>query len=115
MSAHPDDIREAKELLQAEGYVVLRAKSYYQAQERQRVAEALRAMAEEMRASQDRWMREDVFPEKRRLHERLTFVYGVARAHGATIEELGRVNPEQYRALYEAHKADVSVAEEVGP
>lgn len=77
-----------REQLEAAGYVVLKAKSYRQAQERQRIAEAMKDYAEERRADQDRWMREDVFPEERRLRERLTFVYGVARAKGATVEEL---------------------------
>jgi hypothetical protein len=73
--------------LEAEGYVVLRAKSYRQAQERQRVAEALRQSAEEQVESTHRWA-EVAFAEQRRLADRLTFVYGVARSLGATDEDL---------------------------
>ena len=73
--------------LEAEGYVVLRAKSYRQAQERQRVAEALRRAAEERVEGTREWAMQ-AFAEQRRLSDRLTFVYGVARAHGATVDEL---------------------------
>lgn len=73
--------------LEAEGFVVLRAKSYRQAQERQRVAEALRRAAEDRVESVHDWAMQ-AFAEQRRLSDRLTFVYGVARAHGATEEEL---------------------------
>lgn len=73
--------------LEADGFVVLRAKSYRQAQERQRVSEALRRSAWEQVESTRRWA-ETAFAEQRRLSDRLTFVYGVARAHGATVDEL---------------------------
>lgn len=73
--------------LETEGFVVLRAKSHQQARERLRVAEALKAAAEEHNESTRSWA-ESVFAEQRRLADRLTFVYGVARAHGATVEEL---------------------------
>lgn len=80
-------IERAKLTLQAAGYVVLRSKSYRQAQERQRIAEALKQCAEEDRESTRRWA-EGAFDEQRRLSDRLTFVYGVARAHGATEKDL---------------------------
>lgn len=35
----------------------------------------------------------NAFTEERRLRERLTFVYGVARAHGATVQELSGDDP----------------------
>lgn len=73
--------------LEAEGYVVLRAKSYRQAQERQRVSDALRRAAEEQVESTRRWA-ETAFAEQRRLSDRLTFVYGVARSLGASVEDL---------------------------
>lgn len=91
MTAAPhlsEDITHAKALLEGNGFVVLRERSYRQAQERQRVAEALARDADEQRARTHQWVREDLGPEARRLRERLTFVYGVARAHGATVEEL---------------------------
>ncbi len=77
----------AKAALEAAGYVVLRAKSYRQAQERQRVAECYREAAEQAAESARAWAREHL-AEERRLADRLTFVYGVARAKGATAEEL---------------------------
>lgn len=73
--------------LEGEGYVVLKAGSYRRAQERQRVAEALKAAAEE-RAADNRAWAERAHDEQRRLADRLTFVYGVALARGASLEEL---------------------------
>ena len=73
--------------LEAEGYVVVKAKPYRAAQERRRVAEALKASAEDRVRSIDAWA-QGVCVEERRARERLTFVYGVARAHGASVEEL---------------------------
>lgn len=80
-------LEDARALLEANGFVVLREKSYRQAQERQRVAEAYRA-AEEQAAEHARAWARDCLTEERRLRDRLTFVYGVAQAHGATVEEL---------------------------
>ena len=73
--------------LEAEGYVVVKAKSYRAAQERQRIAEARMRDALDRVESIDAWA-QSVCVEERRVRERLTFVYGVARAHGATVEEL---------------------------
>lgn len=85
-----DAITEARDLLECNGYVVLKAKSYHQAQERQRVAEALRQYAEELRAGTQRWVETEWVPRERHLSDRLTFVYGVARAHGITVAELSQ-------------------------
>lgn len=82
-----DRIAAARALLEANGYVVLREKSYRQAQERQRVAEALMVAAEDAAEGARVWAR-DCLAEERRLRERNTHVYGVARAHGATLVEL---------------------------
>lgn len=73
--------------LLADGWVILRAESVRRAQERQRIAEARLDCAERDRANAYVWAR-DCCAEERRLRERLTFVYGVARAHGATVDEL---------------------------
>jgi len=78
---------EALKLVREAGYVTLREKSYRQAQERQRVAEALRRYADEDAERTRAWAREHC-AEERRLADRLTFVYGVAVRHGATHEEL---------------------------
>jgi len=83
----PIDLEAALKSVKSAGYVVLKEKSYRQAQERQRVAEALRK-AEERAAEDARHWAINCLDEQRRLADRLTFVYGVARAHGATVEEL---------------------------
>lgn len=78
---------EAKATLEAAGYVVLKRESYRRAQERQRVAQAL--LESEKRNTEG--VRDWAFralDEQIRLSDRLTFVYGVARAHGATVDEL---------------------------
>ena len=68
-------------------WVVLKAKSYRQAQERQRVAEALRA-AEERNSEHTRAWAMRAFEEERRLRDRCTYLYGLAARYGATDEEL---------------------------
>lgn len=74
--------------VRAAGYVVIKQESYRRAQERQRIAEALLAHAEDDKEGAYVWAR-NCCDEERRIRDRLTFVYGVARAHGATVEELG--------------------------
>jgi hypothetical protein len=99
-----DDIQEeieatiaARHLLEAAGFVVLKEKSYRQAQERQRRAECYRDAEIRAAESAREWAR-DCLKEERRLAERCTFLYGVARSHGATEDELrgpgGRVLEE---------------------
>lgn len=88
------------------GYVALKEKSYRQAQERQRVAEALRRAAEEEMERKQRWV-ESEHAEHRRILDRLTFVYGVARAHGATEQELaGETGIRREPLLHEAPGGD---------
>ena len=86
MSDQPslDDI---KIRLEDNGYVVLKAASYRRAQERQRIAQVRMEDAFKRCEDIDRWAQEG-YAELQRLRDRLTFVYGVARAHGATVEEL---------------------------
>lgn len=77
----------AKAILKQAGYVVLREKSYRQAQERQRVAECYRDS--EIRAAESaRAWAVDCLTEERRLRDRCTFLYGAAMARGASVEEL---------------------------
>jgi len=83
----PDEIVAALKVVREAGYVALKEKSYRQAQERQRVAEALRVASEEDAEGARAWAR-DCLAEERRLRDRLVFVYGVATRHGATAEEL---------------------------
>ena len=80
-------IEDAKAVMEQSGYVVLKRESYRRAQERQRVAEAL--LGSEKRHNEDtRAWAFRALDEQVRLSDRLTFVYGVARAYGATVEEL---------------------------
>ena len=90
MSAEAVD--RAKATLEALGYVVIKAKSYRAAQERQRISECMRVMAKEDAEHARAWAI-NCLDEERRLCDRLTFVYGVARANGATIEELSGSQP----------------------
>lgn len=80
-------INEAKAILTQSGYVVLKQKSYQRAQERQRIAECYRRSAEEEVASVRTWAQE-AYQQTRDLMARCTFLYGAARAHGATMDEL---------------------------
>jgi hypothetical protein len=78
--------------LLADGWVILRAESVRRAQERQRIAEARLDCAERDRENAYVWARA-CRDEERHLRERLNHVYGVARAHGVTIDELKTPSP----------------------
>jgi hypothetical protein len=80
-------VDEAKQLLAEAGYVVLREKSYRAAQERQRIAQCMEEMERDRREGVEKWAR-DCCQEERRIRDRLTFVYGVARAFGASVADL---------------------------
>lgn len=80
-------IAVAKRILTDAGFVVLREKSYRQAQERQRIAQVRAECADSRCVHAEMWA-ENCLTEERRLADRLTFVYGVAQAHGATTGEL---------------------------
>jgi len=82
-----DDIEDVKSWLNVMGFTVIKTKSYRAAQERQRIAECMTEMAKESAASNRAWAI-NCLDEERRLRDRLNFAYGVARANGATIEEL---------------------------
>lgn len=84
---------QAKKLLEASGYVVLRAKSYRQAEERRRIAQMSVYWAERDSEHARTWAR-DCLAEERRLADRCTYLYGLAARHGASDEELlGNPNP----------------------
>lgn len=87
-------VDDAKAFLKEAGYVVLKEKSYRQAQERQRVAECYKESEIRAAESARAWAR-DCLAEERRLRDRCTFLYGAARAAGCTVEELrGSLEPE---------------------
>ena len=73
--------------LEAEGYTVLRTKSYRQAQERQRVAEAL-LRSEQEHAEHTRSWALKAFDDQRRAWDRCTYLYGLAASLGATEQQL---------------------------
>lgn len=81
-------VEQAKLILEANGYVVLKQKSYENAQRRQWVDRALRASAEEDRDRQREWMERDVFPWKRHLMNRVTHLGNLAVRLGATTEDM---------------------------
>lgn len=85
--APSQDEADAKEFLEANGWTVIRTKSYRAAQERLRVAEA-RRVSEEMHAEQTREWAQRAYTEQRALMKRCEFLYGMARSYGATAEEL---------------------------
>ena len=87
MSAIDDEITDARNVLEAAGYAVLKASSVRRIHERRRIAEVLLEAEKDRRAETHEWA-VSAFTEQRRLADRLTFVYGVARAHGATVDEL---------------------------
>jgi hypothetical protein len=65
---------ELRAELAARGYTTVKTTSYRNAQERQRIAECRRDMAQERVESTERWAYK-AFDEQRRLSDRLTFVY----------------------------------------
>lgn len=77
----------AKKLLEDNGFVVLRAKSYRQAQERQRIAEALLRSEVEHAEATRQWA-SNCLDEERRLRDRCTLLYGLAVRYGAPKEEI---------------------------
>ena len=96
----------SKDLLAQKGYVVLKKKSYEDEQRKRRRAEALLSSETEHQKALYAWMTQH-FVEERRLRDRLVFVYGVARAHGATVAELH--SPEG--AIQEAEQGDGLITE----
>jgi hypothetical protein len=87
-----DDVRpfsviEALQVVHGDGWKTVREKSYYQAQERQRVAEALRKLEQEHNEHTRAWANR-AFDETRRLSDRCTYLYGLAASLGATPEQL---------------------------
>lgn len=82
------EIAIAKQILEASGYVALKAKSYRNSQERRRMAEARAEYEAQANLGTQRWVQQDLVPEIRSLHDRVTFLYGAARAAGASVEDL---------------------------
>lgn len=103
VAAERHAVDAAKRLLVAEGYVVVKAKSYQRAQERQRVAEALLRAAERRTAEVEAWARRSL-DEERRLRDRMTEIVAFAMEHGASYDDLRRFNGLD--AAAETHAVD---------
>ncbi|QGJ94955.1 hypothetical protein SEA_REDWATTLEHOG_96 [Gordonia phage RedWattleHog] len=103
-----DQLRAARAVLEAAGYVVLKKKSYDDIQRKRQRAETLLAAERDHQKSLYAWMSQH-FEEERRLRERLVFVYGVARAHGAPVAELH--SPEG--AIQQAEDANGGIITEI--
>lgn len=80
-------VQEAKVLLEASGYVVVKEKSYRQAQERQRIARVREEYAEKHEADLRAWMERDVFPWERHLVQRVDHLARLATRLGAKDED----------------------------
>lgn len=81
------ELTAAMDIVHAAGFVTVRTRSYYQAQERQRTAKTRATCEAEARARTELWAQQ-AFKEQARLADRLTYVYGAARAAGLSIEDL---------------------------
>jgi len=82
-----ESVRAALETARAAGYVSVKESSYRRSQERQRMAEVREASEREHNVSTAAWANK-AYDEQRRLADRLTFVYGVARSLGASVDDL---------------------------
>jgi hypothetical protein len=80
-------VDEAKALLESQGYVVLRAKSYQQARTRHAITVAEVLAADRQAESARQWAIRHI-DEERRLAARCEFLYGEATRLGATAEQL---------------------------
>lgn len=78
---------EAWDEVLAAGYVIVTAKAHAKAKERLAVAKARLLYAEQDAEHSREWAR-DCLAEERRRVERVVHLYGLARAKGATDDEL---------------------------
>lgn len=79
---------ELRDELKRRGYVVLAERSHQRAIERHARRQNELEWEQRNTAAAELWA-VNALREERRIRDRLTFVYGVARAHGATVDELG--------------------------
>lgn len=78
---------QAKQMLEANGYVVVKQKSYVALLTRLAVARAEARFERRERASQREWA-EEMARESTRLRDRISFLYRTAMAFGASIDDL---------------------------
>lgn len=81
------DIEDAKKLLEDDGYVVLRRRSHEATLRRLAIAQS-ECQWEKREAEHAREWARDCLAQERRLGDRCTFLYGMARSMGATDEQL---------------------------
>lgn len=81
------DLGDAKNALEAAGYVVVKARTYRNLQERERLLKSELDWERRNTAAAESWAQR-AHDEQIRLADRLTFVYGEARAAGCSIEQL---------------------------
>lgn len=77
----------AKAELEAAGYTVVKSTTYRRLLRRIQVLGADLEFEKKNSAATTRWAK-SAFDEQKRLAERLTFVYGEARAAGCSVEQL---------------------------
>lgn len=87
-------VEEAKAVLKAAGYVVVREKSYRQAQTRQAIHQREVQWANDQMESNRRWVQARV-DEERRIVARCSYLYGLASALGATEAQLREDTPDK--------------------
>jgi hypothetical protein len=73
--------------LESAGYIILRERSYRQAQTEHAIRRSQVAWAEREAEHAERWAR-DCLAQERRAGDRCTFLYGLAASLGATREQL---------------------------
>jgi len=83
----PEHLEVPKRILEEEGYVVVKARTYRNLQEKVRALKAQLDWEAAATASAEQWGR-DAHVEQRRLVDRIVFVYGEARAAGCSVEQL---------------------------
>lgn len=88
MSVAPERLEAAKRVVEGEGFVVLKVKSYQDAQRRHAIAKSEAQWCRDELARTQRWAEQDLGAEIRDLRARVTFLYGAAFAAGCTREEL---------------------------
>lgn len=84
----------AKEMLERNGYTVIKTKTYLREKEMRRRAESRLEWEKERNEGTYHWANR-AFDEQRRLSDRITYVYGVAKEYGAPDEKLADQPPRR--------------------
>jgi len=84
----PQELQDAKDLLEQMGFVVLTRRSYEAAQRRQEIARWREQDAIEDKKRQREWMEKEIFPWKRHLQNRVNHLGYLALELGATTAQM---------------------------